>query len=217
MKTCIRCHKTKPISGFSRDRGRSDGHRGDCRSCRAVVERGRYLENRDAYIARAKKQDPAYKRMVAKRHYYANKEHHAAYCLKKRASAVMAEWCEHSPGFVYVVRERGHDHFVGLGFTCSEARIPGRLLSYNGHNPREMYFSSVTQHDKAKLLERAIHMGCFHWQLKNRVEWYPDSGLPAEIARLLDQENIEAVQPLVMAGLEFMAETGTRPRPAEAL
>jgi len=39
-KTCQRCGQEKSLSDFHRNRTKSDGHNGICKSCQAEVDRG---------------------------------------------------------------------------------------------------------------------------------------------------------------------------------
>lgn len=49
MKTCTRCGKRKPISGFSKDASKKDGIRNYCKECASEMNRKR------AHLAKSKK------------------------------------------------------------------------------------------------------------------------------------------------------------------
>lgn len=55
MKTCHRCHVSKPLDEFSPDASRRDGHASKCRSCGREVSQEYYARHRDersAYFRR---------------------------------------------------------------------------------------------------------------------------------------------------------------------
>ena len=50
VKVCVKCEEAKPRSDYHRNPGAADGHRNDCKMCRAAYKRGWYEQNRDAQM-----------------------------------------------------------------------------------------------------------------------------------------------------------------------
>lgn len=53
MKTCVKCGKTKPLTGFYQQAGMRDGYRNDCKACMKVLRQRWYERNRDYAIQRS--------------------------------------------------------------------------------------------------------------------------------------------------------------------
>ena len=63
MKVCRKCHETKPLDGFNRDKGRSDGRRSRCKACdseRHAAYRAANAEKIAAYQRRRRGASPDY-------------------------------------------------------------------------------------------------------------------------------------------------------------
>lgn len=75
-KTCTRCHETKSIDSFNRDKTRSDGRFPHCRSCVKAYKAAYYRENSDRVKARVSEYRAANpeKRTEIRRRWLANNE-----------------------------------------------------------------------------------------------------------------------------------------------
>lgn len=70
MKVCSRCGESKPLGAFYANKGSSDGHRGDCKSCVLAARATRYAsdtEYRERTKNRARSCRPATKPRVCRR------------------------------------------------------------------------------------------------------------------------------------------------------
>lgn len=52
MKTCTKCHETKPLEDFHRMKAARDGHRAACKPCILTADRAWRERNKDAVQAR---------------------------------------------------------------------------------------------------------------------------------------------------------------------
>ena len=73
MKTCSKCHETKPVSEFSRDRSKKYGLRHQCKACDAVYR----ADNREKIVKRRAEYYVANRDKIARRmaeHYVDNRD-----------------------------------------------------------------------------------------------------------------------------------------------
>lgn len=50
MKTCSKCKKDKPLTEFHKNRSRPDGHQGQCKPCKAEVQKQWYEKNKARHV-----------------------------------------------------------------------------------------------------------------------------------------------------------------------
>lgn len=55
LKTCSKCHKEKPLSEFSKDKSKADGHYPSCKDCMNLYSKDYYLRNKNKILNKHKK------------------------------------------------------------------------------------------------------------------------------------------------------------------
>ena len=77
MKTCIKCGETKPFAEFYKRKDSKDGHRNDCKACRAEVEQQWHQKNKEAIKERTRRYHQENREAINERHrryYQENRE-----------------------------------------------------------------------------------------------------------------------------------------------
>jgi len=88
-KQCRRCEKVLPASEFNKKKGSIDGLQSYCRKCAKEIHHQYYLQNRDIFIAKAKKylEEHREQRRQYDRMYY---QKHRGDIIKKRLESYYA-------------------------------------------------------------------------------------------------------------------------------
>jgi hypothetical protein len=101
MKNCIKCHETKPLACFLKDKRNSDGHTGYCRKCANARHRERYKADPSGWRRREREYARRHPERVraavrAKRARYPDRDrarHMVAYAVEK-GEMVRPSHCE---------------------------------------------------------------------------------------------------------------------------
>lgn len=123
-KRCCTCHKHKPLTSFSKARGRKDGLYAQCRTCQNEAARAFYKQHREKILERTRiyAEQPHVKQRIHERNklsYWANRDfhlNHAKQWLRKnhdRRRTYIREWNRENRDLVrsyqkaYKARKRG--------------------------------------------------------------------------------------------------------------
>jgi hypothetical protein len=103
MKTCSKCQNSQSLDNFTKDKQKSDGLCGHCKSCRKAWSSKKYSENKDEILARNRawqKENPDKKKAAATRYREENRASMIAYQREWRAknpgkaASYTAKWRE---------------------------------------------------------------------------------------------------------------------------
>jgi len=59
-KRCFKCNTEKPIECFSKNKGRSDGHSGQCKECHTIMRKEHYEKNKKQIFSQVNLQKKKY-------------------------------------------------------------------------------------------------------------------------------------------------------------
>jgi len=230
-KTCPRCHETKPISAFGKDRNRADGVRFYCRACVNAYRKDYYNKHKgdDKGEVVEPAPQPAKTRARIDRDFELKSLAIGTrnWAMSKDVRAYKDETTGQILGYFTVeewseVYERPRSHFAAVRSMMLRLQIPVSKDEFGGH-----YIG--TQGDQAKLLASdAIRAMTLLDNLQAKLENIKDSGQAAlvmerleeilssnrhhltvtNLPRLLGGAGMKLSQPLEQLMLKPPAETG---------
>lgn len=128
MKVCRKCHETKPLDGFNRDKSRSDGRRSRCKACdseRHAAYRAANSERIAEYVRGWRAENPNYQAKWRAE----NPDYMAEYGARYRAAN---PHINREAGYVYRARKFGFGPVVE-SFTVAE------MIEHWGNGERCIY------------------------------------------------------------------------------
>jgi hypothetical protein len=92
-KVCAKCKKEVPLSGFNRNKTKTDGYHHTCSQCRKVERAKSYQKHREKVLLSNKKfkeDNPDYMREYLRSYYHRNKPLYYRHAVKRRATKLNA-------------------------------------------------------------------------------------------------------------------------------
>ena len=161
MKKCNKCKVEKPLSDFSKDKSRKDGHQYKCKACGADYDAKHYAENKEEIVKRSAKD------------YAENKEERA-----KQKAKYYAENKAEQPNCVYQIKNLENNKVYIGETTVGELRWKHHLSGLRGNRHR----NKLLQADFDKYGEEA-----FEWSILKEFEDGDKNVLLLEEARSIQQ------------------------------